>query len=73
MKASTPNPPAHLCPLCGQPNECAMQAQHNGDVAPPACWCTRVKIGADVLKLVPEQARGLACVCAACVRASAQA
>ncbi|WP_416547406.1 cysteine-rich CWC family protein [Limnohabitans sp. DCL3] len=58
------------CPLCGQPNACAMARPL--DAAPEAepCWCTRVHFSADVLKQVPEAARNKACICAACVAAS---
>lgn len=71
MKASPPNPPEHLCPLCGQPNQCAMHALQNGAVAQEPCWCTQEKIGADVLQRIPPEARDRACVCKACVRAAA--
>jgi len=70
MKVPSQNPPQHLCPLCGQPNQCAMHAQRDGTHASQACWCTQVKIGADLLDRIPDQARGQACVCAACVRAA---
>ncbi|PIQ56205.1 MAG: hypothetical protein COW02_01480 [Comamonadaceae bacterium CG12_big_fil_rev_8_21_14_0_65_59_15] len=70
MKASSPNPPQHLCPLCGQPNQCAMHARQSGGVAQEPCWCTQVKMGADLLNRVPKTARGKVCVCEACARAA---
>ncbi len=61
--------PCH-CPLCGQPNACAMATQ--GQAAAGPCWCTLVQFSADLLKQVPEVARNKACICAACVAASEQ-
>ena len=74
----TPSLPAIdpcCCPLCGQPNACAMatpQTATQGAEAVHAgpCWCTRVHFSADLLKQVPEAARNKACICAACVAAS---
>ncbi|PIT83173.1 cysteine-rich CWC family protein [Limnohabitans sp. 15K] len=63
--------PCH-CPLCGQPNACAMAMPQAGAEAPGPCWCTRVQFSADLLKQVPEAARNKACICAACVAASEQ-
>jgi len=57
------------CPLCGQPNACAMAAPSVGAAAPGPCWCTRVHFSADLLKQVSEAARNQACICAACVAA----
>ncbi|RZL03200.1 MAG: hypothetical protein EOP36_06060 [Rubrivivax sp.] len=51
------------CPLCGGPNACAVLAC--GMVDAP-CWCRSVAFSADLLAQVPEEARGLACVCARC-------
>ena len=56
------------CPLCGQPNACAMATP--GLVASGPCWCTLVQFSADLLKQVPEAARNQACICAACVAKS---
>ncbi len=60
------------CPLCGQPNACAMATPQTAAEAVHAgpCWCTRVHFSADLLKQVPEAARNKACICAACVAAS---
>ena len=60
-----------LCPLCGQPNACAMATP--GQAASGHCWCTLVEFGADLLKQVPEAARNKACICAACVAKSEEA
>ncbi|WP_437650754.1 cysteine-rich CWC family protein [Sorangium sp. So ce362] len=32
----------------------------------PTCWCFEVSIPAAVLDRVPQEARGVACVCRAC-------
>ncbi len=53
------------CPLCGQPNACAMAAGSPGD-----CWCTQVRIGAELIDRIPADDRGRACVCANCVQAA---
>ena len=63
--------PCH-CPLCGQPNACAMATPNTGAAASSPCWCTLVQFSADLLKQVPEAARNKACICAACVTASEQ-
>ncbi len=69
MTHKTPSP-AELCPLCGQPNLCAMEVEKATGVAQPPCWCTQAGFSADLLNLVPEASRGVACVCATCVKAS---
>jgi hypothetical protein len=35
------------------------------------CWCTTARFDAELLARLPEQARGVACICAACAAASA--
>lgn len=64
--------PAHLCPLCGQPNQCAME-QRQGESAPVPCWCTTVVFSAELLGRVPDAARNLACVCPSCAARSQDA
>lgn len=54
------------CPLCGQPNDCAMARQRATGQAQPPCWCTQVTFSAALLARVPPPARGVACVCARC-------
>ena len=58
------------CPLCGQPNACAMATPKIEAEATAPCWCTLVPFSADLLKQVPEAARNKACICAACVAKS---
>jgi len=61
--------PQH-CPLCGQPNQCAMEIARSTGVEAGPCWCSRTTFSADLLNKIPEAARGVACLCAACVKAS---
>jgi hypothetical protein len=59
----------HVCPLCGQPNQCAMEAERATGVKQPPCWCSQLKFDTKLLERIPEQVRGKACVCAACAQA----
>jgi hypothetical protein len=61
-------PDPALCPLCGQPNRCAMEVQRSTGQAQPPCWCTRVDFGADLIARVPADAQRLSCICDACAR-----
>lgn len=63
------------CPLCGQPNACAMAAPApaaatGGHAQQLPCWCTRITFSAELLRQVPAAARHKACICAACVAAT---
>ncbi|KQT12170.1 cysteine-rich CWC family protein [Ramlibacter sp. Leaf400] len=67
--SSLPAPRAldsNLCPLCGQPNTCAMETQRITGQPQPPCWCTLVDFSRELLSQVPEPARNLACICSAC-------
>lgn len=60
------------CPLCGADNRCAMEIERSTGQAQPACWCMdRPPLGAAAARAlqarIPPAARGLACVCAACM------
>jgi len=63
------NPPLHapLCPLCGQPNDCAVSAAGRFDVA---CWCRDVRFSATLHATVPPDLSGKACVCRSCAHGS---
>ncbi|WP_114973639.1 cysteine-rich CWC family protein [Rhodoferax ferrireducens] len=63
-----PPPDPTVCPLCGQSNQCAGQVERATGVKQPPCWCTQATFGAELLARVPEPARRLACICAACAR-----
>ena len=65
--ASALAPDASCCPLCGQPNLCAMeQARLTGQPPSEPCWCTQANFSAELLARVPEAARRQACICARC-------
>lgn len=57
-----------LCPLCGGPNQCAMEVERIAGEKQPPCWCAQVDFSTDLLARVPDEARRLACICAACAR-----
>jgi hypothetical protein len=56
------------CPVCGQPNECAMEIERRTGHAQPPCWCTQVDFSAALLASVPDEKKNLACICPACAR-----
>jgi hypothetical protein len=66
-------PAADRCPLCGEPNRCAMELQMATGQPQPPCWCTRAGFSAELLAQVPPDARGRACICAACASRTAPA
>jgi hypothetical protein len=57
---------ASLCPLCGQPNGCAMEQRSGLEDAPVPCWCTTLTFTEELLQRIPEVARRKACVCLRC-------
>jgi hypothetical protein len=65
MQSDSP-PGATACPLCGQTNQCAMEAERVTGVKQPPCWCTQATFTAELLARIPAPARGKACICAAC-------
>ncbi len=58
----------YTCPLCGQSNACLSVAATD---TKQACWCAnpKLKFPKTLLEKVPEEARGKACICQACVEA----
>lgn len=54
-----------VCPICSKPNGCMMAAGR----AEEGCWCTEAVIPGELLALVPEEAKGKACICRDCVAA----
>lgn len=46
------------CPLCGEPNNC----QHGKE-----CWCTKVIVPDYIIKMIPEDKKGKACICKSCI------
>ena len=57
----TPVDPSH-CPLCGTANQCGMAQGLN------TCWCFDATIPSEVIDLIPDEARDIACVCRACAQ-----
>ncbi|HRL98777.1 MAG TPA: cysteine-rich CWC family protein [Acidovorax sp.] len=55
-------PTAAVCPLCGQPNQCAVAAGRPAH----SCWCMTAAISPEVLAAIPEAERGKTCICPAC-------
>ncbi|HZA95555.1 MAG TPA: cysteine-rich CWC family protein [Burkholderiaceae bacterium] len=55
---------ASSCPLCGEPNQCAM-ATAGADAAP--CWCEQHSFSEALLTAVPPSAKGRFCICQRCV------
>jgi len=60
------------CPLCGQPNGCAMERERLTGVPQPPCWCASAAFGGELLERLPDNGRGQACICAACAVAAAR-
>lgn len=61
------------CPLCGQPNGCAVEAERASGQPQPPCWCTQVAFAPALLAQVPPAARRQACICRACAEGAAPA
>ncbi|RZJ25387.1 MAG: hypothetical protein EOO54_06485 [Haliea sp.] len=59
------------CPLCGNPNGCAMEGPRASADAQPPCWCTQVDFSRELLERVPARDRGRACICSTCARQDA--
>ncbi len=59
---------ANRCPLCGQPNLCALEMQRATGQPQPPCWCVDVRFSPELLARVPEAAQRKACICAACAQ-----
>ena len=57
------------CPICGEPNVCAMEKAKVTGSKPERCWCMDAVFTPEVMDLVPDQAKGKACVCAKCAGA----
>ena len=56
------------CPLCGGANACVPA---RGGGADEACWCRSATFGAELLARIPQQLRGVSCVCASCAASAA--
>jgi hypothetical protein len=60
-----PSAKAALCPLCGEPNLCALAA----DPEATECWCDSVVFPEELLKQIPDEAVRKICVCKKCLTA----
>ena len=59
---------ASRCPLCGEANRCAMEVERETGQKQPPCWCMAAAytFSPELLATVPQDQRGLACICARC-------
>jgi len=51
------------CPLCGEPNQCALAADPNAT----ECWCETVDFPEELLAQIPDKAVRKTCVCQTCL------
>lgn len=61
------------CPLCGEPNACAMETARRTGQAASSCWCVQARFSPELLARVPAAAQRLACICARCAGARSDA
>ncbi len=54
-----------LCPLCSQPNNCAMEIEKSTGQKQEPCWCVSVEFPKELLAQLPRDAAG--CICNQCV------
>ncbi len=55
-----------LCPLCGQPNACALADGSGSGQA--ECWCATQRFEAKLLAQLAPVSVGRACICRRCQR-----
>ncbi len=58
------------CPICGEPNLCAMEIAKATANPQEPCWCVSVDFSVDVLSKVSAEAQNKACICAKCAAIS---
>ncbi|UFS55712.1 cysteine-rich CWC family protein [Comamonadaceae bacterium M7527] len=58
------------CPICGEPNACAMAnaAPNTEPQNAPPCWCVGFDFSDNLLDQVPTEAQRKACICQRCVQ-----
>ena len=49
-----------ICPLCQQKNRCGVKAASR-------CWCMNTQVPEALLAEIPEDLKGISCVCNACI------
>ena len=72
----TPNAPQidpARCPLCGEPNRCAMELERETGQKQGPCWCVGATFSTELLQRLPAEAAGQACICTRCAAAAAVA
>jgi len=57
---------ATRCPLCGEPNRCAMELERATGQSQPPCWCMQAGFGNAPLASLPPAVLDRACLCARC-------
>ena len=67
MTNTVPDIDPSRCPLCGQDNRCAMEIERDTGQVQPPCWCVDATFSPGLFARIPTEARGQACICAACV------
>lgn len=50
------------CPICGDPNDCAIVAGRD----PESCWCMSATMSSRALAAIPDELQGKVCICARC-------
>ena len=65
MTTVTPLPP-EVCPLCGLPNQCALETERATGQKQPPCWCTEASFSPELLSRLPDEAVNRACICVRC-------
>jgi hypothetical protein len=58
---------AALCPLCGEPNRCALAGSSPSE---DSCWCVGREFPASLVEAAPDRT---ACICETCREAAVRA
>ncbi|AQA19925.1 hypothetical protein BST95_18410 [Halioglobus japonicus] len=56
------NSSADQCPLCGEPNQCAMAAGQPAE----SCWCMTAQIAPEAIERLAPEDKGTRCICPGC-------
>ena len=56
------------CPLCQQPNQCALSAGKSAQ----NCWCQQQTVPASLLAKIPTHWQGKSCICQHCIDKASQ-
>jgi len=55
-----------LCPICKAPNIYAIERARLTGNQSERCWCFSAVISEDLLEQVPDETKGVSCVCVKC-------